>query len=211
MDDLLLTSRPQVLALLDYAGVGLFAITGALVAARTRQDVITGMFFAILTGVGGGTLRDLLIGAPVFWIGKTGYLEVCIAAAGAVFLLNTELWSGRVLTWLDALGLAIYCVVGALKALSFGVPAVAAAAMGVITASVGGILRDVVAMRPNILLTREFYVTAAIVGASLFVLLVRAGVSEPVAGVIASLAAFATRAGSILYGWKQREKKWGRH
>lgn len=211
MDDLLLIGRPQVLVLLDYAGVGLFAITGALVAARTRQDVITGMFFAILTGVGGGTVRDLLIGAPVFWIAQTGYLEVCLAAACAVFLLNAELWSGRVLTWLDALGLAVYCVVGALKALSFGVPAVAAAAMGVITASVGGILRDVVAMRPNILLNREFYVTAAIVGASLFVLLIKQGFSESAAGAIASLAAFATRAGSILYGWKQREKKWGRH
>jgi uncharacterized membrane protein YeiH len=203
----LVVDLPQMLAWLDYAGVAVFAITGALVAARARQDVVTGCFFAVLTGMGGGTVRDLLIGAPVFWVSTRGYLEVALVSAVVVFLLSTDRWPERVLTWLDAVGLSVYCVLGTAKALSFDVPGVAAAAMGVITASVGGILRDVVAMRPSVLLDRELYVTAAIVGAAATVLLVQTTLPAWQAGTIAALAAMATRAGSMLYGWKQPEKR----
>src|SRR5271166_3382855 len=144
-----------VLAWLDYAGVGVFAVTGALVGTKSRQDIVTCAFFAVLTGVGGGTVRDLLIGAPVFWISQSGYLEVCLIAAVVVFLLDADHWPERVLTWLDAVGLAVYCVLGTVKAANFGATPVAAAAMGVVTASVGGIMRDVVVMRPSVLLDRE--------------------------------------------------------
>lgn len=196
-----------VLVWLDFAGVAVFAVTGALVAAQTRQDIITTCFFAVLTGIGGGTVRDILIGAPVFWIVQEGYLEVCLVAAIAVFLVNTERWPARLLTWLDAVGLSVYCVVGTFKALAFHAGPVTAAAMGVVTCAVGGILRDVVAMRPSALLNRELYITAGVVGAGLTVFLLDLGVDNWVAGAIAALAAFVTRAGAIVFGWHASAKR----
>ena len=195
-----------VLVWLDFAGVAVFAVTGALVAAQTRQDIITTCFFAVLTGIGGGTVRDILIGAPVFWIVQEGYLEVCLVAAIAVFLVNTQRWPARLLTWLDAVGLSVYCVVGTFKALAFHAGPVTAAAMGVVTCAVGGILRDVVAMRPSALLNRELYITAGVVGAGLAVFLLDLGVSNWVAGTVAALAAFMTRAGAIVFGWRASAK-----
>ena len=96
------------LALLDLAGIFLFALTGALVAAAKRQTLVTFVFFAVITGVGGGTVRDLLIGAPVFWIGRNAVLLICIAAALIVWVLPQRWLQGQALLWLDAVGLAAY-------------------------------------------------------------------------------------------------------
>src|SRR3954470_18513335 len=93
------------LSFLDYAAVAVFAATGALAAARRKHDIITFAFFAAITGVGGGTLRDLLIGAPVFWVHRPGYVVVCIVAALIVWSLGRHGWRFRALLWLDALGL----------------------------------------------------------------------------------------------------------
>lgn len=202
--DRLLADFPQLFSGLDYLGVGLFALTGALVAARARQDLVTAIFFAVFTGVGGGTIRDLVIGAPVFWIARGGYLEVCVAAALIVFALGSARLPDRLLLWADALGLSVYSVVGALKAQSYDVPALAAVAMGVLTATAGGILRDVVAMRPSVLLGRELYVTAAIAGAGLLVLLTELGVAHRLAAMLGFLLAFGVRAGALRYGWQTR-------
>lgn len=202
--DRLLADFPQLFSSLDYLGVGLFALTGALVAARARQDLVTAIFFAVFTGVGGGTIRDLVIGAPVFWIARGGYLEVCVAAALLVFALGSHRLPDRLLLWADALGLSVYCVVGALKAQSYDVPAMAAVAMGVLTATAGGILRDVVAMRPSVLLGRELYVTAAIAGAGLLVLLTELGVAHRLAAILGFLMAFGVRAGALRFGWQTR-------
>ncbi len=189
--------------LLDYLGVAIFALTGALVAARARQDFITCAFFAGMTGMGGGTIRDLLIGAPVFWIGEEWFVAVCLAATFAVWLLRTDRWPGKPLRWLDAIGLSAYCAFGALKALSFGISPVPAMLMGVITATFGGVLRDIVAGQPSILLQREIYVTAAIVGAGVTVLLSAAvGLNGWAAGSAGAACAFAIRAGAIARGWK---------
>src|SRR5581483_7659086 len=92
-----------LLTLLDYAAVAVFGATGALAAARRKHDIVTFGFFAAVTGVGGGTLRDLMIGAPVFWVGKPSYVVVCLAAALAVWVLGPRRFRGRLLTWLDAL------------------------------------------------------------------------------------------------------------
>jgi uncharacterized membrane protein YeiH len=147
--------NPTALVLLDYFGIAVFAISGALVAAERRLDFVTFIFFAVVTGVGGGTLRDLLIGAPVFWVRTNGTLLICIAAALLVWIGSRRRFAGRALLWFDAAGMAAYATYGAAKALGFGVAPVPAFVMGVLTACAGGIIRDVLAGEPSVLMQRE--------------------------------------------------------
>ena len=188
-----------VLSALDLAGIGLFAATGAVAAARAKQTLVTFAFFALATGVGGGTIRDLLIGAPVFWIEDTRPLIACLVIALLIWITPERLWRGKALDWLDAVGMAAYAVFGAAKALSFGVPPLAAVMMGIFTACLGGIIRDVMAGEPSIILRPELYVTAAALAAALFVGLSAAGVMLPVAAGLSALGGFGLRALAI---WK---------
>jgi uncharacterized membrane protein YeiH len=189
---------------LDYAGVAVFAATGALAAARRGYDIVTFAFFAAITGIGGGTLRDLLIGAPVFWVGDPGYVGVCIAMAGVVWAIGGRLERFRPLLWLDALGLAAYCVVGASKAADWGAPPLVAAVMGVLSATFGGVIRDVLAGEPSVLLRRELYVTPAVGGAFTYVVVRQIGFNaapESLAAILGGVMAFGLRAGALRWGW----------
>lgn len=186
---------------LDLVGIAVFAASGALAAARRGQTLVTFAFFALVTGTGGGTVRDLLIGAPVFWVHEQWVVAVVMTTTLFIWLTPARLWGGRALDWFDAVGLAVYAVFGASKALSVGVPALPAMMMGVITACVGGIIRDVLAGEPSILLRPELYVTAAALSAVLFVLLVGAGMPVLPAAVIGAAAGFTLRALAILRGW----------
>ena len=154
----------------------------------------------LLAGIGGGTLRDLLIGAPVFWISGNGMLLICIAAALLVWIGSRRI-AGRALLWFDAAGIAAYGTYGAAKALSYGVAPVPAFGMGVLTACAGGIIRDVLAGEPSILMRPELYVTAAALSAGLFVLLSLVGLDGPVAAITAVAAGFALRGFAISRGW----------
>ncbi len=189
------------LSWLDLAAVAVFGATGALAAARRRHDIVTFGFFAAVTGVGGGTLRDLLIGAPVFWIDRPGYLVACSAAALAVWVFGEGQGRLRVLLWLDALGLSAYGIIGAAKALSFGVPPASAVVMGVLTACFGGVIRDVLAHEPSVLLKREIYVTCALVGASIYAGLWALGVPGLVAGSSGFMATLVLRSGALVWNW----------
>ena len=182
---------------LDLAGVAIFALTGALVAAKERQTFVTLAFFALVTGVGGGTVRDLLIGAPVFWIHDGGVAVVCLAVSLFAWFIPTRWWAGRFLSIADGLGLAAYAVLGAAKALEYGIPPVTAALMGVITGCVGGIIRDVVAGRPSILMRPELYVTAAALSASVTVLGDLAGIRREWVWVAATAAGYGLRIAAI--------------
>lgn len=195
------TPIPAALELLDYFGILVFAVSGALLAAEKRQTLVTFIFFATVTGVGGGTIRDLMIGAPVFWVHTNWTLLICIFAALGVWLTSREKWSGRALVWFDAAGLAAYATYGAAKSLSFGIAPVPAFAMGVMTACAGGIIRDVLADEPSILMKPELYVTAAALSAGLFVALAFLGVPGVIAAVIAAAAGFALRGAAIRKGW----------
>jgi uncharacterized membrane protein YeiH len=189
------------LTVLDYAAVAVFGATGALAAARRKHDIVTFGFFAAVTGVGGGTLRDLLIGAPVFWVGRPAYVVACLAAAAAVWVLGPQRFRSRILIWLDALGMAAYAIVGTLKAVSLGVPPLSAVVMGVLTATLGGVIRDVLAHEPSVLLQRELYVTPALAGSATFVGFGFANAPALVAGIAGFTVALALRAGAILWGW----------
>lgn len=187
----------------DYAGVFVFAATGALAASRRQVDIIGFLFFASLTGVGGGTLRDLMLGqAPVFWVKDPAYLLVCVVAAVLIYFTAHLLESRyRVLLWLDSIGLSAYCVMGAAKSLALGFSPYIAVVMGILTATCGGILRDVVSGEQSVLLRREIYVTAALAGATTFTLLYSVDVDPLLAALAGALVAFGVRGGSLLFGW----------
>ncbi|HYN45081.1 MAG TPA: trimeric intracellular cation channel family protein [Allosphingosinicella sp.] len=191
-----------ILDFLDMAGIAVFALSGALLAAVKRQTFVTFLFFAVVTGIGGGTVRDLLIGAPVFWVHENETLLICFGAALAVWLLPARIWKGNMLLWLDAAGLAAYATFGAAKGLAFELAPLPAFAMGVLTGCLGGIIRDLLAGEPSILMRPELYVTVAALSAALFVALTHyAGIPGDVAGPAAFFAGFALRAGAILRGW----------
>jgi uncharacterized membrane protein YeiH len=191
----------DALVVLDFFGIAVFAVSGALVAAERRLDFITFVFFAAVTGVGGGTLRDLLIGAPVFWVHNNATLLICIAAALGVWFIRSRRIAHSALVWFDAAGLVAYSIYGSAKALSHGVAPVPAFAMGVLTACFGGIVRDVLAGEPSILMQRQLYVTAAALAAGLFVVLTFAGVSMWAAVIAAAVIGFILRGLAIARGW----------
>jgi uncharacterized membrane protein YeiH len=182
---------------LDLAGVAVFALTGALAAARARQTFVTMAFFALLTGVGGGSVRDLLIGAPVFWMHDTWVAAICLGIAAVVWVTPIGWWQGKLLDYADALGLTAYAVLGSAKALSYGVPPVPAFVMGVVTGCVGGIVRDVIAGEPSIIMRPELYVTAAALSSALNIAGDVAGLPREPVWMAATLAGFALRAAAI--------------
>ncbi len=190
-----------MLAALDFAGVAVFAATGALAAAREKHDVVTFAFFAAITGVGGGTLRDLLLGLPVFWVQDWRYIAVCLLAAVGLWLAGPRDWRFRALLWLDAAGLAAYGVLGAAKAEAVGAPALICIVMGTLTACFGGVVRDTLAGQPSILLRREINVSAAIAAATLY--MIARALDAPIwpAAIGASACGFLIRAGALRWGW----------
>lgn len=184
---------------LDMAATAVFALSGALAAASMRKTLITFMFFAAVTGVGGGTMRDVLIGAPVFWMHRSAPIAVCLASALAAWFTPRRIWPAHTIEWLDGVGLAAYSVFGAAKALEWGIPPLPAAIMGVVTASMGGIFRDMLAGMPSIVLRPELYVTAAACAAGAYVMLVGGGVERGVAMGIAFLIGLGLRGAAIQY------------
>lgn len=189
-----------ILPWIDLLGIAVFAASGALQAARQGQTLVTFAFFALVTGTGGGTVRDLLIGAPIFWVQDSRYPLICLATALLVWITPRRWWRARALDWFDAIGLAAYAVFGAAKALAFGISPIPAAMMGVVTACLGGIIRDVLAGEPSIILRPEIYVTAAALSATSFVGLIMLGAAVPVAATIAAFAGFGLRAVAIARG-----------
>ena len=190
---------PSLPPLLDLAGIAVFALSGALLAARLKQTIVSMAFFALVTGVGGGSVRDLLIGAPVFWVRDPWVAPVILLTALIAWFTPTRWWEGKMLDWADALGLAFYAVLGTAKALAFGVEAVPAILMGVITGCAGGIIRDVLAGQPSILMRPELYVTAAALSATLCALGTLTGLPLLAVWAAAALAGFALRGAAIVW------------
>ncbi|MBD8701501.1 MULTISPECIES: trimeric intracellular cation channel family protein [unclassified Sphingomonas] len=190
---------PAAARWLDLAGLAVFAASGALAAAKRGQTVVTAIFFGLITGVGGGTVRDLLIDAPVFWVHDARAASMCLIVALVIWITPERWWRDEALGWFDAIGLAAYAVFGAAKALGYGVPPVPAVLMGVMSACFGGIIRDVLAGEPSILMRPELYVTAAALAAASYVGLVLLGVPIGWSAVVAASAGFSLRAAAIRF------------
>jgi uncharacterized membrane protein YeiH len=194
--------------LIGWIGVGVFALTGALVAARKGMDPFGFALLGTVTGIGGGSVRDVFLGQPVFWIVDPTDVIICVAVSLLTYVagmrvsgLMAALQPRRLLLWADALGLAIFAVTGTQKAFWFNAHPVTAIVLGTLTASFGGIIRDILAGEPPMVLHREIYVTAAAAGATAFALALLAGLGPSVAGLVGFGVGFGLRALAILRDW----------
>ncbi|QPM89468.1 trimeric intracellular cation channel family protein [Pseudooceanicola algae] len=175
-----------------------FATTGALVASRKEMDLFGFMWLAAATGVGGGTLRDLLLGVPVFWVVDPWPLAICLGVAVLLHFTASRVQSRmHLILWMDAFGLAFAATAGTVKALEFGAGGLVAVVMGVFSGSLGGILRDLLGQEPSIILRREVYMTAAALGASTVVLTRLAGAQDWLAALLGFVLALALRSAAI--------------
>ena len=189
--------------LLDYAGVAVFAATGALAASRKQLDIVGFLFLACVTGIGGGTFRDVILNIPVFWVGNPNYLLICVAVAVILFFISHLVESRyRLLLWLDAIGLAAFSVLGAARGLSITGSPLVAIVTGVLTAAFGGILRDLLTGEPSVLLRPEIYIAAAIAGAAVFTIADLVLLPDSASVLVAFAAAFIVRGGALKFGWR---------
>lgn len=197
----IVAAAPTLLTGVDLAASAVFAVTGALVASRKQMDIVGFVWLGVVTGVGGGTLRDLLLGVPVFWVANATPVIVCMCAAVVVFFIAQFIQNRyRLILWLDAVGLALFTVAGANKALEAGVSPVIAVAMGVISATVGGVVRDILGQEPSIILRREIYVTASAIGATVFVVLQLTTIDLALTMLIAFAVTFIVRGAALVFG-----------
>jgi len=182
------------LEIADALGVFVFALSGGLAASRRGMDLFGILVVCLLPAIGGGTLRDLLLDRPVFWLEHSNTILIALAGGLATAILGERIARFKTLIWFDAMGLALFCVIGAQAAHAMGHDPVVVIMMGTITASFGGLLRDVVCNEVPLILREDIYATAALVGALTFWAAMAFGASETVAMVAGGLTAFSIRA-----------------
>ena len=193
----------SLLFVLNLLGAAVFAVSGVLAAGRKHLDLLGVVVVAIVTAIGGGTIRDLLLDRhPIFWFHETEHLFVIVAASLLTLLyLRFRRPPDRSLLIADALGLALFTIGGTEVAVAAELPAVIAIIMGVITGVAGGVVRDILTAEIPLILRRgHLYATASITGAALYLLLLAAGVPRPLPMLVGMLAVVLLRFASILWG-----------
>jgi uncharacterized membrane protein YeiH len=196
--------RVTLIQFFDLLGVAVFAVSGALAALRKRLDLLGVVVIALVTAIGGGTTRDLLLDRTVFWTTQPSYLYVILVSA-----LLTVLWTrrfrppDRALGIADALGLALFAISGAQIAERVGLPGIVCVIMGTITGVAGGMIRDVLTTEiPMIIRRGQIYATAAIAGIIAYLVLRRSfELDEPIAAVLGMALIAGLRISAIAWGW----------
>lgn len=185
--------------LLDMFGIAVFAVSGALTAGRKNMDLFGVIVVAVVTAIGGGTVRDVLLDRhPVFWIEDPTYLVVILAAAGATLAYGRYFTLPRAsLLYADAFGLALFTLVGAEVAYEAGASGLIVVMMGTITGAAGGVIRDVLCAEVPLILRREIYATASIAGGAIYVFLVEMGPGPPFVSLIPIATVFILRITAI--------------
>jgi len=191
----------ELLYWLDLFGIVVFALSGALMAGRYKLDPFGVVVLASVTAIGGGTIRDVILDTPVFWLVNPIYLYVIITTAllTIVLIRRPKRIPKRFLLLSDALGLALFAVLGTAKAMSLGVPISIAIVMGTITGVAGGMIRDVLCNVIPMILRQEIYATAAILGGCLYALFSTLGWSENLATIGAVVGALTLRLAAIYW------------
>jgi uncharacterized membrane protein YeiH len=193
-----------VQAVLDLAGIFVFALSGSLLAVRVRFDIVGVMVLAVITGIGGGIIRDVLIGdIPPASFRDWRFFLVPAVAALLVFRFHPRLRRiERYINWFDAAGLGLFCATGASKALFFGLDPVPSVLMGVVTGVGGGVLRDVLASRTPVVLREDLYVVPALITATIVVVSFELGWFPPWIPLAAAAVCFVLRLLAIHFHWQ---------
>ncbi len=193
-----------VINIMGLIAVAVFAISGSLEAARQRMDILGFMLVGTATGIGGGTLRDVLLGSlPVFWVKEPIWIVICLTSSSITYFIAPQLSSRlRTLLWMDAVGIALFSVVGTKVAMEFGANPLIAISMGVMTATFGGIARDVICSSNLTLMNEELYITTTLVGSVTYFLLNSLNVQSGYDLFGGFLIAFILRALAIRYNIK---------
>ena len=192
---------------LNYAllqmSTAVFAVTGVLAAVRQNMDVMSFVIIGVVTAIGGGTLRDVFLDVPVFWLADPAYLLVAASAAVATFFFERRFRATySALLYLDAVATAVFAVLAIEKTLGLGFNPIVAVVMGVITGIGGGLIRDLLTGQPTLLLRRELYMTPLLIGGMLHATVLAFGVAgEKVAALLAIAAIAFVRLGAIRWGW----------
>ena len=201
MDNLNQPLSSTILAM-NYLGDVVFAVSGALAASRNKMDIVGYVLIGTITGIGGGTLRDLLLGRKVWWTTNPEELVICVVASMiAFFFIENTSKQHRSIVWLDAVGLGAFAVVGSNIALASGASFIVAVFMGMLTATGGGVIRDILTQtKPMILSAGELYATAALGGAFVYALMMNLQVPALVAQFVGFLTVLILRSASIVFG-----------
>ncbi len=186
---------------LDILGTGVFAVSGALVAMRRRLDPFGVFIIGFVTAVGGGTIRDVLLGnQPVTWMKNTEYVFVSLAAVVLAILFRNHLkYISRSLSLFDTIGIGIFTIVGTKMGIDNNLSAIISISLGTITATFGGVVRDILCSRVPIIFKREIYATACIFGSVVFILLYRLGVPTDFLYVFTILTVVVIRLVAVKY------------
>lgn len=191
-----------LLTLFDFLGTLAFAISGALKAVRRRMDPFGMIVLAVVTAIGGGTIRDAMLGVTPFWFTDRHYIYLSLVGSGAVYLLYRVVSKREIVVlWFDALGLGAFTVLGASRAMEHGLGMVETVVLACITGTGGGVLRDVLASDIPVVLRKEVYASACILGAFLYWYLKSWSVSENIAATVAVVTVVTVRLVSLHMGF----------
>jgi uncharacterized membrane protein YeiH len=190
-----------------FLAIGVFAVTGVLAGLRKEADLFSLLIFGLVTALGGGTIRDILLNIPVFWVDDLSYIWVAAGAALLAFFVY-RLFSRvyRLLLYLDAIGVALFTIEAINKVLDLGHPPLIAIIMGIVTGIGGGLVRDVLTDRPTLLMTKDLYATPILVGSILYLALLIFAPSFSLSWLVAMIFIFGFRAAAIYWnlsmpGW----------
>lgn len=198
----------SALIFFDLAGVFVFALTGALAANRSDMDIFGHIVLAMLPAIGGGTIRDVILDAPVFWISAPYYIWVALIAALLVFLFPPKVGKRlTVLEWADALGLSLFCVMGTAKTYALTHNITISITMGIVTASAGGMMRDIICNEIPLILKKEIYATAALLGGAVYCTTLMLNLPQTWALLAGGFAAFVLRGCALKFGWSLPRRK----
>ena len=199
MNETLAPLSPAILAI-NYFGDVVFAVSGALTAMRYRMDIVGVVLIGVVTALGGGTIRDLIIDRPVFWAQDPTEFVVCAGVAVLTFFFITDdVLRKRGMIWGDAMGLAAFGVLGCHIALASGISWPVAIFMGMVSATGGGVIRDVITNTQPMILSGQLYATAALLAAGIYAGLINLALPEGAAELIAFSVALGLRAAAIRY------------
>lgn len=185
-------------------GTAVFALSGAMAAARQNLDIFGFIIVGLAPAIGGGTLRDLLLDAErLFWIDDLNYILVASAVSIIAFFQVHRLDGKRytLLTWADAIGMALFSIMGTQAAMNYDIHPLIVIIMGMVTATFGGMLRDIICNEVPFLLQKEIYALAALAGSLVYMGLVHLGVAQNIAMTLSIIAIIAIRGPALIWGW----------